>query len=62
MQGVLGVAHAGKDTGGSQFFITHQAHPHLDGGYTVFGEVLDGLEVVRELQRGDLITGVEVKR
>lgn len=60
--GVLGMAHAGKDTGGSQFFITHMAQPHLDGGYTVFGEVLEGLDVVREVQQGDLITGVEVKR
>lgn len=60
--GVVGMAHAGKDTGGSQFFITHMAHPHLDGGYTVFGEVLEGLDVVREVQEGDLITGFEVKR
>ena len=61
-QGVLGMAHAGKDTGGSQFFITHLAQPLLDGGYTVFGEVVEGLDVVREIQQGDLITGVEVTR
>lgn len=59
--GTLGMAHAGKDTGGSQFFFTHTDHPHLVGGYTVFGRVLDGLEVVRSIQEGDRILGVEIK-
>ncbi len=57
--GTVGMAHAGKDTEGSQFFITHTSHPHLDGGYTVFGEVTEGLEAVLLLQPGDQITGVE---
>jgi cyclophilin family peptidyl-prolyl cis-trans isomerase/HEAT repeat protein len=59
--GVLGMAHAGKDTGGSQFFITQAPHPHLDGGYTVFGRVTAGMESVLLLQKGDKIVGVDVK-
>jgi peptidyl-prolyl cis-trans isomerase B (cyclophilin B) len=47
------MALAGKDTGGSQYFITLTPTPHLDGGYTVFGRVVRGLAVVRSLQRGD---------
>ena len=43
------MALAGKDTGGSQWFVCHSAQPHLDGRYTVFGQVVDGMEV-RTLQ------------
>jgi cyclophilin family peptidyl-prolyl cis-trans isomerase/HEAT repeat protein len=60
--GAVGMAHAGKDTGGCQFFITHLDQPHLDGGYTVFGRVTgDGLAVVQRLQAGDTITQVKVR-
>lgn len=53
--GTLSMAHAGKDTGGSQFFITHRATPHLDGVHTVFGRVVgpEDLKVVLAIQAGD---------
>jgi cyclophilin family peptidyl-prolyl cis-trans isomerase len=54
------MALAGRDTGGSQFFITHSAQPHLDGRYTAFGRVVRGLDVVDSLQPGDVITHVTV--
>jgi cyclophilin family peptidyl-prolyl cis-trans isomerase/HEAT repeat protein len=58
--GMVGMALSGKDTGGSQFFITHSPQPHLDGGYTVFGQVIEGLEVVNRIARGDRIDSVEI--
>jgi cyclophilin family peptidyl-prolyl cis-trans isomerase/HEAT repeat protein len=58
--GTLGMAHAGKDTAGSQFFFTHTWQPHLNGGYTVFGRALEGLEVIRSIQPGDKVLEVEV--
>lgn len=57
-RGVLSMAHAGKDTGGSQFFITHRATPHLDGKHTVFGRVVSGVEIVDKVQQGDLMDKV----
>jgi cyclophilin family peptidyl-prolyl cis-trans isomerase/HEAT repeat protein len=57
---VVGMALAGKDTGGSQFFFTHSPQPHLDGRYTIFGRVRDGMGVVDVLQIGDTITDVVV--
>lgn len=51
--GVVGMAHAGKDTGGSQFFITHLPVPRLDGRYTAFGRVVRGMEIVDRIVRGD---------
>ncbi len=59
-RGVLGMALSGKDTGGSQFFFTTSAQPHLDGRYTAFGEVIEGLEVVDALLEADGITDVRV--
>jgi cyclophilin family peptidyl-prolyl cis-trans isomerase len=58
--GAVGMALSGKDTGGSQFFITHSPQPHLDGGYTIFGQVTAGLEVVNRIARGDKIERVEI--
>jgi peptidyl-prolyl cis-trans isomerase B (cyclophilin B) len=53
--GTLSMAHAGKDTGGSQFFVTHAATPHLDGVHTVFGRVVgpEDLKVVLAVKQGD---------
>ncbi|HEX5082310.1 MAG TPA: HEAT repeat domain-containing protein [Blastocatellia bacterium] len=59
-RGAVGMALSGKDTGGSQFFITHSPQPHLDGGYTVFGQVVDGMNAVDGVSRGAVIYEVEI--
>lgn len=59
-RGALGMALSGKDTGGSQWFVTHSPQPHLEGGYTVFGRVIRGMEVVDNIARGDTIRRVIV--
>jgi len=59
-RGAVGMALSGKDTGGSQFFITHVPTPHLDGGYTLFGWVAEGMEVVDRIEPGDAIEEVEI--
>jgi cyclophilin family peptidyl-prolyl cis-trans isomerase len=51
--GVVGMANAGPDTNGSQFYITLAPVPHLDGGYTIFGQVIEGMEVVESLTPRD---------
>ena len=60
-RGVLGMASSGKDTEGSQFFITHSMQPHLDGAYTAFGWVEDGMDVVDVLYEEDLIVSARVE-
>ncbi len=55
VRGAVGMALSGPDTGGSQFFLTLTPQPHLDGGYTVFGEVISGMDVADALQQGDRI-------
>jgi len=60
-RGSLSMAHAGKDTGGSQFFICHSAPAHLDGKHTVFGQVTKGLEVVDAIRPGDRMKKVWVE-
>jgi peptidyl-prolyl cis-trans isomerase B (cyclophilin B) len=57
--GTLSMAHAGKDTGGSQFFITHTSTPHLDGVHTVFGRTKD-MTVVNAIRQGDKIKSVKI--
>jgi cyclophilin family peptidyl-prolyl cis-trans isomerase len=52
-RGSLSMAHAGRDTGGSQFFLTFRPTPHLNGRHTVFGRVIDGFDVLDKLQRRD---------
>ena len=51
--GVVAMANAGRDTNGSQFFITFGPQPRLDGDYTIFGQVISGMDVVNELRRRD---------
>jgi len=53
--GALSMAHAGKDTGGSQFFICYDNFPHLDGVHTVFGKVVSGMDSVFAIKQGDRI-------
>lgn len=60
LRGTVGMALSGPDTGGSQFFITHSPQPHLDAKYTVFGQVVKGMDVVDRLQQGDTIQRVRV--
>jgi len=59
-RGTVGMALSGKDTGGSQFFITHTPTPHLDGRYTVFGWVAAGMDAVDKVRQGDVIERVEI--
>jgi cyclophilin family peptidyl-prolyl cis-trans isomerase/HEAT repeat protein len=60
LTGTVGMALSGKDTGGSQFFITHAPQPHLDGGYTVFGQVSSGMSVLNSIARDDVIEHIEI--
>jgi cyclophilin family peptidyl-prolyl cis-trans isomerase len=60
-RGAVGMALSGPDTGGSQFFITHSPQPHLDGGYTIFGRVYDGMTgVVDQTERGDRVLTITI--
>ena len=61
-RGVLSMAHAGRDTGGSQFFICHnrQGVAHLDGNHTCFGRVIEGLNVIDEIKQGDKINSISI--
>jgi len=61
-RGVLSMAHAGRDTGGSQFFICHGRRntAHLDRMHTCFGKVVDGQDVIDDIRAGDLITKIEI--
>jgi len=60
--GVLSMANSGRDTNGSQFFITHVATPHLNGMHTVFGRVVKGQEVVDAIRKGDKIRRLSIIR
>lgn len=61
-RGVLSMAHAGRDTGGSQFFICHSRSntKHLDRNHTCFGKVYEGLDVIDEIKPGDKMTKVVI--
>jgi peptidyl-prolyl cis-trans isomerase B (cyclophilin B) len=58
--GTLSMAHAGKDTGGSQFFICHSPQRHLDGVHTVFGQVTKGMDVVNAIKGNDEVQSIRV--
>lgn len=60
-RGTLGMALSGPDTGGSQFFITHSPQPHLDGGYTVFGQLRSGAATLDRIVQGDRIVRITVR-
>lgn len=60
-RGTLSMAHAGPNTGGSQFFICHAPQPHLDGVHTVFGKVVQGVDIVDKVRKGDKMTKVAVE-
>ena len=61
-RGVLSMAHAGRNTGGSQFFICHSRNntSHLDRNHTCFGKVIDGLDIIDLIQQGDKINSIEI--
>lgn len=59
-RGCLGLATAGPDTGGSQYYMCHASQPHLDGGYTVFGRVVEGFDVMDRIVQGDRMLQVRV--
>ena len=59
--GTLSMAHAGKDTGGSQFFICHSPQRHLDGKHTVFGQVTSGVDIVNKIKKNDVVRSIRVE-
>jgi cyclophilin family peptidyl-prolyl cis-trans isomerase/HEAT repeat protein len=60
-EGYVGMASAGKDTESNQWFITHSPTPHLDGRYTIFAKVIQGMDIVHQLEVGDKIIAIELQ-
>jgi len=61
LRGTISMAHAGKDTGGSQFFICYAPQPHLDRKHTVFGQVVEGMEFIDKVRPGDKMLKVSIE-
>lgn len=61
VRGSLSMAHAGKDTGGSQFFLVRAPQPHLDGKHTLFGQITEGLDIIDKLGTGDKMDRVKIQ-
>lgn len=60
-EGILAMANSGPASNGSQFFITHQAAPHLNGAHTVFGLIFSGKDVIRQIRVGDTINSITIE-
>jgi len=60
-RGAVGLATAGPDTGSSQYYLCHSSQPHLDGGYTVFGRIIDGFEVLDHIVQGDRMLRIDIQ-
>ncbi|MFX0170490.1 MAG: peptidylprolyl isomerase, partial [Candidatus Hodarchaeota archaeon] len=58
LRGAISMAHTGKNTGGSQFFLVRDSQPHLDGKHTVFGTIIEGLDIIDKLKNGDIMNKV----
>jgi peptidyl-prolyl cis-trans isomerase B (cyclophilin B) len=61
VRGILSMAHAGRNTGGSQFFIVRSPQPHLDGNHTIFGKVIEGINIIDKLQNNDKMNKVIIQ-
>jgi peptidyl-prolyl cis-trans isomerase B (cyclophilin B) len=61
-KGAIGMASSGRDTGGSQFFICLSDQPHLDGRFTAFGNVIEGWEILDNIEIGDKILSVKIEK